>query len=82
MPSGNVASAWTRKDATFELQVDVPANTRATVRLPDARIASVTEGGRPLADGNGITASRQDADTVVVEVGSGTYRFAYPVQGR
>jgi alpha-L-rhamnosidase len=81
-PYGNVASAWTRKDATFELQVDVPANTRATVRLPDARIASVTEGGRPLADGNGITASRQDADTVVVEVGSGTYRFAYPVQGR
>ena len=61
----------------FELSVEVPANTRATVRLPKAEIASVTESGRPLADGNGIRARRQEGDVAVVEIGSGQYRFVH-----
>jgi len=81
-PYGKVASAWTLEDGAFDLRVEIPANTRATVRLPRAQLASVTEGGQPLAGGNGITAKRQDGDTVVVEVGSGAYRFAYPTRDR
>jgi alpha-L-rhamnosidase len=77
-PYGKVASAWTLKDGAFDLRVEVPANTRATVRLPSAQLARVTEGGQPLAGANGIGAPRQDGDTVVVEVGSGAYRFSYP----
>jgi alpha-L-rhamnosidase len=76
-PYGRVASAWTLQDGRFELAVEVPPNTQATVRLPKAVLADVSEGGRPLADGNGITAHRQDAGSVVVETGSGRYRFAY-----
>ena len=41
-------------NATFELAVEIPANTRASVRLPGAQLASVTEGGPPLAAGNGV----------------------------
>jgi hypothetical protein len=37
------------------------------------------EGSLTLANGNGIVGSRQDGDGVVVEVGSGGYRFAYPI---
>jgi alpha-L-rhamnosidase len=81
-PYGKVASAWTLEDGAFDLRVEVPANTRATVRLPKAQIADVTEGGQPLAGGNGISGPRQDGDTVVVEVGSGAYRFAYPTRDR
>ncbi len=77
-PYGKVSSAWTRKDGAFTLEVEVPANTRATVRLPRAHLASVTEGGQPLAGASGISGPKQDGDTVVVEVGSGAYRFAYP----
>ena len=84
MPSSRstIASAWTRKDGAFDLRVEVPANTRATVRLPKAQLADVTEGGQPLAGGDGISGPRQDGDTVVVEVGSGAYRFAYPTRDR
>ena len=64
-------------DGRFELAVDVPPNTTATVRLPKAQLASVTEGGSPLGDGNGIGGRRQDGDDTVVEVGSGRYRFSY-----
>jgi alpha-L-rhamnosidase len=81
-PYGKVASAWTLKDGAFDLRVEVPANTRATVHLPKAQLASVTEGGQPLVGGNGITGPRQDGDAVVVEVGSGAYRFAYPTRDR
>ena len=78
-PYGSVSSAWTLANGTFELAVTVPPNTHATVRLPGAAIASVTEGGTAIGSGNGITASRQDGSAVVVEVGSGQYRFAYPM---
>ncbi len=74
---GNVSSAWTLKDGRFELAVEAPANTRATVRLPKAQLTVVTESGNPLAHGNGVSNMRQDGDTVVVEIGSGQYRFAY-----
>ncbi len=75
---GQVSSAWTLKDGTFELAVEIPANTRATVRLPGAQLASVTEGGRPVGASNGIAAPKQVGGDVTLEVGSGLYRFAYP----
>lgn len=74
---GTVGSAWTLEQGTFTLVVEVPANTRATVRLPRAALAGVTEGGQPLATGNGVTAVRQEGDSVVAEIGSGRYRFSY-----
>ena len=76
-PYGKVASAWTLQDGRFELAVEVPPNTRATVRLPKAELGGVTESGKALADGNGVTGRRQDGSVAVVEVGSGQYRFAY-----
>jgi len=76
---GKVSSAWKLQDGKFELAVEAPANTRATVRLPKAQIALVTEGGRALASGNGITAIRQEGDSVIVEIGSGHYRFDYSI---
>ena len=76
-PYGKVASAWTIADGRFELAVEVPPNTKATLRLPRAELASVSEGGKPLADGNGVSARRQDGDSAVIEIGSGRYRFAY-----
>jgi alpha-L-rhamnosidase len=80
-PYGKVASAWTLQDRRFELAVEVPANSRATVRLPAARLADVSESGRPLAEGNGLSAPRQEGDAVLVDVGSGRYRFTYGVSG-
>ena len=74
---GRVSSAWEMKDGKFTLAIEIPANTRATVRLPKATLAKVTEGGQPLAAGNGIGSMKQDGEAVVVELGSGQYRFVY-----
>jgi alpha-L-rhamnosidase len=74
-PYGKVSSAWTLEGGRFALDVEVPPNTTASVRVPAARIPAVTESGRPLAAVNGIAGARQDGDAVVVDVGSGRYAF-------
>jgi alpha-L-rhamnosidase len=76
-PFGQVASAWTLEAGRFELAVEVPPNTRATVRLPHAELSGVSESGKPLAEGNGVRGRRQDGDAAVVDLGSGRYRFSY-----
>ncbi len=68
---GRVGSSWKIVEGRFELAVEIPANTRATVRLPRASLAQVTESGARL------TKATQDGQTVVVEIGSGKYTFAY-----
>ena len=74
---GTVSSAWELNNRELQLIVQVPPNTRATVRLPKAVLGKVNESGKPLAVGNGITAINESGDAVVVEVGSGRYVFAY-----
>ena len=76
-PYGRVSSAWKADGLAFEVSVEIPANTTATIRLPGARLAGVTEGGQALTAAAGLMAPRQDGTDVVVQAGSGTYRFAY-----
>jgi len=76
---GEVGSAWTIKDGQMELNVEIPANTHATVRLPKAQLSGMTESGRAITVGNGITGARQDNDSAIVEIGSGLYRFNYRI---
>jgi alpha-L-rhamnosidase len=72
---GTVISAWTLSDDKFALVVEVPANTRATVRLPRTQLANVTESGQALTSRPGINNARQEGKSVTVEIGSGRYLF-------
>ena len=75
--NGRIASAWKQTDNGFTLDVTIPANTTASVFLPDATAALTTESGQPLptAKTPGVRAVAQDGDSLRVEVGAGTYRF-------
>jgi alpha-L-rhamnosidase len=80
-PYGRIATNWKLSSRKLELEVVIPANSTATVRLPQTVPSAVTESGRALARGSGITAvTAQGADTLV-EVGSGRYVFKYPASG-
>jgi len=74
---GRVASHWSISGDRFRLVIEVPANTTATVRLPRATLDGVTEGGQPASRAPGVTASRQEGQTAILEVGSGQYEFSY-----
>lgn len=75
---GVIESSWALRDGRFHLDVTVPPNTQATVRLPGADAAAVTEGGRPVADAEGVEGVRQDGRDVMLAVAAGRYRFGYP----
>jgi len=74
---GETASGWTLADGKVTVTATVPPNARGTVRLPAATLAGVTEGPSAVAAAPGVKAAAQEKDDVVVEVGSGRYRFVY-----
>lgn len=76
-PYGELASAWSRDGDRFELNVTVPANTHASIHLPDSAVATITESGKKLEEAEGVTGVARVGPTVVVQTGAGTYQFAY-----
>ncbi|MFD5286274.1 family 78 glycoside hydrolase catalytic domain [Streptomyces rubrogriseus] len=81
-PYGTVRSAWDTKTGPMTLEVTVPANTTAEVRIPAANRWAVTEGGKPIDEVDGVRYVKEADGDVVLEVGSGDYAFAVdPVLG-
>lgn len=75
-PRGTISSHWKREGDSIVMDVMIPANTTARVHVPARAVADVTEGGLPLAGGiTGVTVLGVEENAVVLDVGSGAYRF-------
>ena len=73
---GLIQSAWEAEDDTMTAyRCAVPANTTATLYLSASNVQAVTEGGRPLAEAEGITVVSFADGTVELLLSSGTYDF-------
>lgn len=72
-PYGEILSEWSDSDERFAIRVGIPANSSAFVYLPASDAGSIAESGLSLAD-SGITWHKED-NYIVVEIGSGEYRF-------
>ena len=77
-PYGRIRTDWRLKRDRMSLNLAIPANSGATVRLPRTQAADIRESGEPLRDGNGIVSAQQDREDTVIEVEAGQYRFSYP----
>jgi len=81
---GLLSSSWKREDHSFTLEVIIPTNSRALIRIPKLGMKKIKvtesknliwqEGGY-LAGAEGITGGRESSELVSFEVGSGTYTF-------
>ena len=78
-PFGVIRTDWRIDGQTLSLSVDVPPNSTASIRLPDAKLAQVVEGGKPLKQTTGLGEAHEANGDVVVEAGSGHYEFRYPL---
>lgn len=76
---GPIGSAWKRDRGTFELDVEIPPNVTASVHLPSDNANRVTESGRPVDRREDVKIIEQAEGGVVIEVGSGRYRFRSPL---
>jgi alpha-L-rhamnosidase len=66
-PYGLISSSWHRQDGQFDWQIEIPANTTATVYVPATSREAVLAGGlEPVRFENGRS---------IYELGSGQYHF-------
>ena len=72
---GLIRCAWETTAGGFDLAVEVPANTSATVCVPASDAAKITESGKPAASAEGVTFLRMENGHAIYQVGSGRYRF-------
>ncbi|MBP8303739.1 MAG: glycoside hydrolase family 78 protein [Phycisphaerae bacterium] len=79
---GTIRSAWQIEAGRMRIDVAIPPNAAATVWLPHAQGQAVTEAGQPLSQAEGVASTAQEGQAVVVQVGSGGYRFEYPWGGQ
>lgn len=72
---GRIATRWRIDGQRFDLEASVPANTTATVVLPAGGAASVTEGGKPAGQAQGVNFLHSENGRAWFEVQSGRYQF-------
>lgn len=72
---GRISTAWRKSKGQFTLNVTIPPNTTAIVRLPTLNAAHVTESGRPLTKAEGVKYLHTEGDRVVLALESGSYQF-------
>jgi alpha-L-rhamnosidase len=73
---GTITSSWEKKSGEIIFEIRVPANTSATVHLPAVPGAVITESGKPVSGTKGIRSLVKDDNSVVFELGSGSYIFS------
>ncbi|MHB9031480.1 MAG: glycoside hydrolase family 78 protein [Anaerolineae bacterium] len=79
---GEIISHWELSDQVMTLKVVIPANTRATVRLPGTcDPENVLESGAMLGKKPGVSGWQADQGVTSIEIGSGAYTFTLPFEG-
>jgi len=74
-PFGKITTRWKLNGNQFAIEAEVPVNTTATIVLPAADTASITESGRPVTSAPGVVAAGTATGAASYKVGSGHYTF-------
>jgi alpha-L-rhamnosidase len=73
---GLLSSHWQIVGDSLRMDVEIPANTSATVYLPSEDEASVREGGKMLRSEKEIGSIGLEKGYIVLNLGSGNYHFS------
>jgi len=74
-PYGLISSSWQRDGSKFDWQIEVPANTIATVSIPAKSVEEVTESGKPATNAGGVEFVNMAGGYAVFRVAGGKYQF-------
>ncbi|WP_171062809.1 family 78 glycoside hydrolase catalytic domain [Larkinella sp. C7] len=72
--AGKIAVDWKVDTGTFQLAVQIPANTTATVFLPTGK--NIRENGQPIAGSTDIRITETSEAGTALQVPSGSYSFS------
>jgi len=73
---GKVSSHWKLDNGSLALDVEIPANTTATIYIPANSASAVTVDGKPIASEPEIKPADAETGYIGVNVGSGVYHFS------
>ncbi len=73
--TGKISCAWKIAEGKLTLEIIVPPNTTATVRVPSAQPAAIEEGATSATKARGVEFVRVEPAAAIFQVGSGTYHF-------
>ena len=72
---GKVSSYWKMENGKLLLDVEISANTTATIYIPAKAGKVITESGQPLSVIKGLIIKSKQPGFEIVEAGSGSYHF-------
>jgi len=72
---GKVSNSWKIENGNLIMDVEIPANTTATVFVPSENADAVKENGKVLSEVNDIKVKGAEDGYVELELGSGVYHF-------
>jgi alpha-L-rhamnosidase len=75
---GRITTHWQTTNGKLSVAISIPANTTATVILPVADPATVTENGRPIEQAEGVKSLGGSGGLSHFEIGAGQYQFVTP----
>lgn len=72
---GKISSTWKLLDGDFYLDIEIPANTSATVSIPTSDYTKIKEGGKSILSIDGIAYFKSENNRALFEVGPGKFSF-------
>ncbi|HUZ57248.1 MAG TPA: family 78 glycoside hydrolase catalytic domain [Hanamia sp.] len=72
---GKVSNSWKIENGNLLMDVEIPANTTATVFVPAVNADAIKESSKVLSQVNDIKVKDTEDGYVVMELGSGIYHF-------
>ncbi len=73
---GKLASGWKLEGDRLIMDIEIPANTNATVFLPADDISQVSEGGQPYENSTAKKITEFKTNYLRINLGSGAYHFS------
>ncbi len=77
-PCGEIRTRWERSGGELRLELLVPPDSGAEVRLRTSDAAAVLVGGRPPQDAEGVLSFRLEGSRAVLALASGSYSLVCP----
>ncbi len=72
---GKISSNWKLVDGDLYLDVEIPANTSATIYIPSTNGSKITEGGRDIKEATDMDYVTTKNNRAVYKTGSGKFRI-------
>jgi alpha-L-rhamnosidase len=77
-PRGEIRTRWERAGGVLALELTVPPDSRAEVRLPTDDAAAVRVGGRPPGEAEGVLSFRARGPRALLTMTAGSYGISCP----